>query len=198
MKHEIIETILVTSDYDLSFDLYTVYENECFPIYWKYFLYPSKLKWIDGIANVLKKDAVGGVKRILDNIKHRDNLLILISLVDPYMYTAKQLKDNDIITIYYTIRGGKCSEKENELLAKFLMPFCLMEEYMVGTEIAEFSFTIVNHLLAIQAFPEDEWNKLQKILPEVAYYNNWDRCKRLRKGFRKKGYPFVKKIYNGK
>ena len=198
MNAEIIETILVTSDYDLSFDLYTVYENECFPIYWKYFLYPSKLKWIDGIANVLKKDAVGGVKRILDNIKHRDNLLILISLVDPYMYTAKQLKDNDIITIYYTIRGGKCSEKENELLAKFLMPFCLMEEYMVGTEIAEFSFTIVNHLLAIQAFPEDEWNKLQKILPEVAYYNNWDRCKRLRKGFRKKGYPFVKKIYNGK
>lgn len=198
LNAEIIETILVTSDYDLSFDLYTAYENECFPIYWKYLLYPSKLKWVDGIAKVLKKDAVGGVKRILDNLKHRDNLLLLISLVDPYMYTAKQLKDNDIITIYYTIRGEKCSEKENELLAKFLMPFCLMEDYMVGTEIAEFSFTIVNHLLAIQAFPEDEWNKLQKILPEVAYYNNWDRCKRLRKGFRKKGYPFVKKIYNGK
>lgn len=159
---------------------------------------PLKLKWIDGIKKVLKKDATGGVKQILDNLKYRDNLLLLISLVDPYMYTAKQLNNDNIITIYYTIRREKCSEKENELLAKFLMPFCLMEDYMVETEIAEFSFSIVNHLLAVQAFPEDEWSKLQKILPEVAYYNNWDRCKRLRKGFRKKGYPFVKKIYNGK
>ncbi len=195
---EIIETILGISDYDLSLDLYAVYKNECFPIYWKYLLDPLKLKWIDGIKKVLKKDATGGVKQILDNLKYRDNLLLLISLVDPYMYTAKQLNNDNIITIYYTIRGEKCSEKENELLAKFLMPFCLMEDYMVETEIAEFSFSIVNHLLAVQAFPEDEWSKLQKILPEVAYYNNWDRCKRLRKGFRKKGYPFVKKIYNGK
>lgn len=76
------------------------------------FFIPFKLKWIDGIANVLKKDAVGGVKRILDNIKHRDNLLILISLVDPYMYTAKQLKDNDIITIITQLEEESAQKKK--------------------------------------------------------------------------------------
>ena len=48
-------------------------------------------------------------------------------------------------------------------------------------------------MLETQTFPEDDWDKLEKILPEVAYYNNWDRCKRLRKGFKKKGYSFIKR-----
>ena len=77
------------------------------------------------------------------------------------------------------------------MLAKFFLPICLVEDYMVDIEIAKFSFKIVDDLLASQSFPECDWYKLEKILPEVAYYNNWDRCKRLRKGFRKKGYFFI-------
>lgn len=43
-------------------------------------------------------------------------------------------------------------------------------------------------MLATQSFPENEWEKLEKLLPELAWYNNWDRCKRLKKGLKRKGY----------
>lgn len=59
---------------------------------------------------------------------------------------------------------------------------------MVDTEIVRFAYIQVNRLLATQSFPEYEWEKLEELLPEVAWYNNWDRCKRLRKGLKKKGY----------
>ena len=46
-------------------------------------------------------------------------------------------------------------------------------------------------MLAKQSFPETEWEKLEVWLPEVAWYNKWDRCKRLRKGLKKRGYNFI-------
>lgn len=76
------------------------------------FFIPFKIKMDRWNCKCTKKDAVGGVKRILDNIKHRDNLLILISLVDPYMYTAKQLKDNDIITIITQLEEESAQKKK--------------------------------------------------------------------------------------
>ena len=190
---EIIETVLNISEYDLSHDLYRVYEKECLPIYWESLLYHLKCNCIEGITTIVKMDVVGGVKRILANLRHREKLLRLINIVDSYNMAAKELSKDDISKIYYTVKERECSEREKEMLAKFLVPFCLAENYTIEVEIAEFSFNIVNQLLAVQAFPDDEWNKLEKILPEVAYYNNWDRCKRLRKGFRKKGYSFIKK-----
>ncbi len=190
---EIIETVLNTSEYDLSHDLYRVYEKECLPVYWESLLYHPKRNCIDGITAIVKMDIVGGVKRILANLEHREKLLRLMNVVDSYSMAAKELSNDDICKIYYTVKEEECSDREEEILAKFLVPFCLAENYTIGVEIAEFSFNMVNQLLAVQAFPDEEWNKLEKILPEVAYYNNWDRCKRLRKGFRKKGYPFVKK-----
>lgn len=193
LNAEIIETVLNISEFDFSFELYKVYEKECLPIYWERLLLDFKTNRTKGMINIVKTDIDGGIKRILANLKNRDKLLILMSIVDSYSRAARELKKDDISTIYYTIMEKECSDKEKELLAKFLMPFCLIEDYIVGIDIAEFSFNIVNRMLAIQIFPEDEWNKLERILPEVAYYNNWDRCKRLRKGFRKKGYPFIKK-----
>lgn len=190
---EIIETIIDTSEYDLSLDLYRVYEKQCLPIYWEWLVYDSGVNKTKGMIDIVKTDTVGGVKRILANLKNRDKLLLLISIVDPYNRALRELKKEDISTIYYTIKEKDCSDKEKELLARFVMPFCLAEDYIIGVDIAEFSFNIINRLLATQTFPEEEWNSLEKMLPEVAYYNNWDRCKRLRKGFRKKGYPFIKK-----
>lgn len=87
----------------------------------------------------------------------------------------------------------ECTKKEKEVLARFLVPFCITGDYMVEDEIAKFVFDVVNGLLATQTFPENEWDKLEKKLPEVAYYNRWDRCKTLRKGFCKKGYLFIEK-----
>ena len=99
----------------------------------------------------------------------------------------------EIEKIYVSILSKQCSQQEKEVLAKFLLPFCLDENYTLSTQLVKLCFYEVNHLLATQTFPEYEWDKLEKILPEVAIYNSWDRCKRLRKGFKKKGYLFLKR-----
>lgn len=193
LDKKIIQTVLHTSEYDLSYDLYKIYEKECIQVFWDYLLGNWKGKKVKGIIDIVKDDTESEVKLILCNLAEREPLVFLISIVNPYDKEIRRLCKEDINKIYYTIMGENCTENEKEVLAKFLLPICILEDYMLETEIAKFSFDIVNELLATQNFPENEWDKLEKILPEVAYYNNWDRCKRLRKGFRKKGYSFIDK-----
>ena len=54
----------------------------------------------------------------------------------------------------------------------------------------EGSFTIKfnKERLAKLTYPEEKWDRLQKFLPSVTVFNQWDRCKRLRKAIKKKGY----------
>jgi hypothetical protein len=35
------------------------------------------------------------------------------------------------------------------------------------------------------------WQELSKLLPEVAWYNMWDKCKRLRKSAKQKQYDIL-------
>lgn len=190
---ELVETVLVNSQYNLVSDLYNAYGKVCVPIFWEYLLTNYHDEKSNSIINIVRNDMNEVVQKLISKRNNRESILLLIDMVDPYDEAIKQLQEEDVLNIYRIVRDNACTEKEKETLAKFLLPICIVEDYMVDVEIAKFSFEIVHDLLATQSYPEDEWYKLEKILPEVAYYNNWDRCKRLRKGFRKKGYSFIKK-----
>ena len=114
--------------------------------------------------------------------------LILIDITNSYNYFIKNITENELKQLFKTLKPELCNKKEQESLARFLIPICLIDDFMVDTEIVRFAYIQVNRLLATQSFPEYEWEKLEELLPEVAWYNNWDRCKRLRKGLKKKGY----------
>ena len=190
---ELVEIVLSNSQYNLVPDLYNAYGSICIPIFWNYLFSDCYNEKASSIINIVKNDMNEVVEKLIFKRDNRECILLLLDIVDPYDDAIKQLQKEEIFSIYHVVRDKDCTEKEKEILAKFLLPICIVEDYMVDVEIAKFSFKIVHDLLATQSFPEDEWYKLEKILPEVAYYNNWDRCKRLRKGFRKKGYPFLKK-----
>lgn len=191
IDREIIQMVLQTSDYDFAYDLYKIYENECVPLYWDFLLCNQDSEKIKGILEIVKCDVAGGVNLIISNLDRKDSLLLLISIVDSYDKEILRLSTKDVNRIFRTVTANEFVDSEREILARFLLPICILGNGMIEIEIAKFSFEIVNRLLATQTFPENEWYKLEKILPEVAYYNNWDRCKRLRKGFRKKGYSFI-------
>lgn len=186
--NQIIKVVLQTSKYDLSSELYKVYGDLCFNSFWEYILLNKEGEKTNGIKNIVKKDVVGGVKRIKKYLSDRETLMFLIGFVDSYDVAVKQLSIEDNMKLFSTVKSQECNRQENEALASFLIPICIIEDYLLPIDIAKFTFTIVNKLLATQSFPDNEWEKLEKILPQVAYYNNWDRCKRLRKGFKKKGY----------
>ena len=40
-----------------------------------------------------------------------------------------------------------------------------------------------------------EWYGIEDLLPNVAFYNQWDKCKRIRKAIKQKGYK-IKEIEN--
>ena len=193
LDHKIIETVLRNSNYDMAHDLFKAYGDECIQPFWKYLLHNRESNKTKGIIDIVRKDTESGINQILCNMKERETLLFLLGIVDSYNKTIKKLHQEDIVHIYQSVMTEGCLDKEKETLARFLVPICIIQDYMVDVEIAKFTFKIINHMLETQTFPENEWDKLEKILPEVAYYNNWDRCKRLRKGFKKKGYSFLKK-----
>ncbi|WP_050642156.1 MULTISPECIES: hypothetical protein [Clostridia] len=186
--NRIIEGILHTSKYDLSSELYKVYGKHCFKSFWEYLLLNRSGDKANGIKNIVKKDVIGGVQKIKNNLNDRATLLFLIDIVDSYDLSIQQLSNEDYKILFSTVKSQKCSQGEEETLASFFIPICITGEYLLPVDIAEYSFSIVNSLLATQSFPEEKWEKLEKLLPQVAYYNNWDKCKRLRKGFKKKGY----------
>lgn len=188
---KIIKTVLQTSEYDLADELYKIYGNECIQLYWSYLLIHQTCKKASGIIAIVKYDIENGVNLILNNLSERQTLFFLINILDSYDKAMQRLENDDINKIFNTIMKRTCEQKEKEVLARFLLPRCILGDYMVDDGIAKFVFDIVNGLLATQTFPENEWDKLEKILPEVAYYNRWDRCKTLRKGFCKKGYSFI-------
>ena len=188
LKKQIISTVLAVSDFDLAYDLYRVYGEVCINVFWNYAMLNLNGKSIRGIKQIIGKDTSKCITMIKDNLKDRDCLLFLIDITDSYNYSIKNITENELKQLFKTLKPELCNNKEQESLAQFLIPICLIDDFMVDTEIVRFAYIQVNRLLATQSFPEYEWEKLEKLLPEVAWYNNWDRCKRLRKGLKKKGY----------
>jgi len=80
------------------------------------------------------------------------------------------------------------NEDTSFTLAQFLLPVILLKEELFPDDIVRFSFKIVNNRISEQRFDYQRWEKLEKLLPEVAWYNSWDKCKRLRKAIKQKGY----------
>lgn len=190
---EIIKTIIENTEFDLSEEIYRVYKDECVDVFWDYYLNYYKQRKLNGIKRILKKNPESNIEIIRSNLDKRDNLLAIIDIIDPYYKNNQKFKQDEIRKLFDTFQKERASNKDKESLALFLVPLCIIEDYLLDEDIAKFTFDIVNRLLSIQEFPEDMWNELQKKLPEVAFYNSWDRCKRLRKGFRKKGYSFLHK-----
>ena len=186
----IIETILKCSEYDLTLNLFKIYGSKCYSWFWKYILVERNGVKVDGIKKIVYSDIAGGIQIVKNNLDNKDTLLFIMKIINPYNKEIKNISVEELTQLYYTIKANGCTQSECEVLAKFIIPICFIADYKVPTDIAKSSFLIVHELLAKQSFPENEWEDLEKLLPELSWYNNWDRCKRLRKGLKKRGYHF--------
>ena len=54
--------------------------------------------------------------------------------------------------------------------------------------LQDIAFTTVHKILANDNMDYCRWEKLSELLPDVVWYNSWDKCKRLRKAARRKQY----------
>lgn len=84
--------------------------------------------------------------------------------------------------------------------AQFVLPIILRSENSFSSDFLQFSFSTVHTLLANDEMEYNKWEQLSNLLPEVAWYNSWDKCKRLRKAAKQRSLSidFSRKNKDGK
>lgn len=79
-------------------------------------------------------------------------------------------------------------ESIQETFAKFIFPIVLQSNKQFPYELIRFTFLTVHDILLRDGMPYYEWDKLSTLLPEVAFYKMWDKCIRVRKAAKNRGY----------
>jgi hypothetical protein len=73
-------------------------------------------------------------------------------------------------------------------LSLFYLPLILRTDLKFPLNIVAFCFENINSSLANETLSYSEWDKLDRILPRVSWIKMWDKCRRLRKAIKQKGY----------
>ncbi len=75
-----------------------------------------------------------------------------------------------------------------ETYAQFALPVILRSNAKFSPAFSQFVFLTVHRILAENKMDYSVWERLLPILPEMPWYQDWDKCKRLRIAARDKGY----------
>lgn len=187
----IVEKVILNSNVDLIYNLYSVLGDQC-------------------ILDLLTVVCRQGIKYIRDNESIKkvcnqktdvcfnflceqaeankiDDNLIFIELFDPHKLEISQKQFEIMLDIFHGIIVDPLFDEYESKIARFYIVLILRSEYRFPDEILSFSYSRVYNELANQKFPQDEWEKMEYLMPEFGYHN-WDRCKRLKKSLKEKGY----------
>lgn len=187
----IIEGIYRTSQYQFSKELYNTFGDISIDVFFAYFETwkatdePSIQQWCD-ICEYNQKLAIQKLKCV----QNPRVFQAVIAVLDPYK--------KDILIEYAEVWNDFylkfCSSTESESLekiyAQFVLPIILCAKEPFAIECVEFAFLTVHKILTENDMEHSKWEKLSGLLPEVKWFNEWDKCKRLRMAAEYRGYAF--------
>jgi len=192
----IIEVILENSKEDLSNQVFRAFGTNSINIFLNWYLKPGEQKnekkktWMK-ICAYSPEDCI----RWVLNIKALDDVDLIVSIVsalDPYSENVRQLGVEPWLKVFDKLNSEEIDEGPRLVLAQFFLPLILLSNEKVTDEFVEFSFYPMHAKLEEQHFDYNQWQKLDKLLPTLSRNNNWDKCKRLRRAMKRKGYLFLK------
>jgi hypothetical protein len=154
---------------------------------------PSILSWLDADEdrprNLLAGWRSGIVKysaEMLDWLREhhfdvrRETMLFVLETVDLSMVRTIPL----IREVFTTLAGRKRSETDPAVMSlatKFLTAaFSMTAPESVG--LAAIALDSIYHAAAASRLPDDAWYELSVLLPRGYWWQDWDRCERLRRG----------------
>lgn len=186
-------TILETSTENISEGLYDTFGSKIvrFFLDWSQVSFDSSKieRWI----NLCKYD----MEYCIDFLSLNNNEIIaksFIRLIDPYSNLVMNMSSEYWVN-FYRKYVANCYDNEYRIeFARLILPAILKSEKMYPEDVAFFAFNSIHLLLSKDNFDYDEWRRLSQLLPEIAWNNNWDKCKRLRKAAKRSGYGFKLKI----
>jgi len=121
---------------------------------------------------------------------------IIINTLDPYTWEILSADKNIWLNIYNRF----CSKYTDTTLfcntfAQFILPIIIQSKEQYPRDVAYFAFSKVHAILSNNMMEYSQWERLSIFLPEVTWYNSWDKCKRLRKAAKKLHYSFDLKSF---
>lgn len=184
-----LRIILNNSKFDFSNEIYDIWGEASISIFLEYLLGIEHLRHNDTskMVELCKKYSYVAASLFEKDLERLTSKQIfeLMKIVNPF---TDKITSNRLISAYSSFDINSLSEYQKNEMADFYLPFIICINNMFPDEIVAFAVTNVHDRLSKLAYPEEKWNMLQKSLPSVTVFNQWDRCKRLRKAIKKKGY----------
>ena len=198
LSKKIIEAILENSSEVLYKQVFRVFGEDSIEIFlnWCRKSIPQKEK-VKNWINICKCNPeiclkwVSSIKALYTNL-----LVSVVSVLDPYSATVRQNGLMPWINLFKQLNQKDITENSQLTLAQFFLPLILTSNEIVADDFVKFSFTPIYNKLAKNQFSYERWIMLESILPSVPWYNSWDKCKRLRKAMKEKGYSVQSYVYN--
>lgn len=128
--------------------------------------------------------------RALPQIQNLRLIQSIISTLDVSSSEILNANKNIWLNLYHSFCLNNKNDSFCNIFAQFILFIILETQEDYPKDIAYFAFSRVHKILAKNNMDYMEWEKLSNLLPEVAWYNNWDKCKRLRKAAKKMNYKF--------
>lgn len=189
LDNKVLRIILDASEFDFSGEIYNIWGEASISVFLEYLLGIQYLRHNDTFKMVeLCKQHSHIAADLFEMDIERFNLeqvFELMKVVNPF---TDKLSSKRLISAYSLFDINSLNEYQKNEIADFYLPFIICSKDMFPHEIVSFAVTNVHDRLSKLAYPEEKWEKLQRSLPPVTVFNQWDRCKRLRKAIKKKGY----------
>ena len=185
--------ILDNSSYDFAYEIYALWGESAVIVFLEYLLQFKILSHTDTqsmvtLCKVHSKVAASMLEEQYSNLSSQQ-IEVLLSIIDPY---ADNMLAKTLIKTFEMLNVTDLSSNQKDSLADFYLPIILRSSTSFPNNIVAFTVSNVHDRLANLTYPEDKWQKLQSLLPEVSWLNQWDKCKRVRKAIKKKGYSIKK------
>lgn len=189
LDNKVLRIILDNSEFDFSSEIYNIWGETSIFIFLEYLLGIEHLRHSDTskmieLCKQYSYIAADLFEKDLERLTSKQ-IFELMKIINPF---TDKLTSKSLISAYSVFDINSLSEYEKNEIADFYLPFIISSKDTFPYEIISFAVTNVHERLSKLTYPEEKWDKLQKFLPSVTVFTQWDRCKRLRKAIKKKGY----------
>lgn len=183
--------------------LFLIFENSIEEIFdkvyaaFKDFSITTYFYWIESKNNFNKNNWIRICKNnpsqsllLLQSVSDTNFELIysILEIIDPWDKSIRVVETKIWEKLYDKYYKGKNNNRFNDMFAKFMLQVMLNTNVKISDTFAYFVFMRVHKILESSDFDDAFWNKINSFLPELKWYNSWDKCKRLRKYAKIIGY----------
>ena len=195
---EIIKTILDTSALDLSKDIVDAFGEQCIDVFLEKLFSKNKFSSSIRVAliNECKKHQKNCVKKIQNKFAYtEENISLIFVLILPKSKEVKNIVLYFWVNLFRNLQNTAYYIQNSLKIYWYYLTLILNYSEKFPLDIASEVFINVHNSMLNKKEVCSEWYGIEDLLPNVAFYNQWDKCKRIRKAIKQKCYK-IKELEN--